>query len=430
MGAVKAKLLRIETEPRPLAPYQGRGLVGERDADRIAELSAALAGVRVLYVGSAGEPAYPARDLVPMLLGLGVEAERAVASGERAFHHIARAVDDAARGAEWGLDEARWRTFREAWEVAAVSFDPRPYDAVIVSGAAAAPLIEGARDRGRGWIWRTAGDLTAAGEVAWSALGRLLARYPTLCFSLPEFVPAGVGGSGLRVIPGAIDPLGPVDVAAAPGWLSRMLAPLGIDLRRPLVCFAGRLDGWPDPLAAVDCWQLSRQEVPGVQLAIAGRLDPGEPERAGVLAEIEAFAGTEPDLHVIAAPADAGRAAAALRASRCLIHVGLGDGFYPGPLEALWAGTPVVGFGRGLAAQIDDGADGFLADTNEAIAGGVADLCADAGLAAAMGRRGRERVGGQFLLPRLLADELGLLAATVGRAEVPPHRAAAAGGRR
>jgi trehalose synthase len=77
----------------------------------------------------------------------------------------------------------------------------------------------------------------------------------------------------------------------------------------------------------------------------------------------------------------------------------------------LWRGTPVVG-GRegGTPLQVRDEVDGYLADGAEEVAARVVELVTDPGLAIEMGRAGRGRVQEQFLITRVLEDELRLLA--------------------
>src|SRR6478752_2054424 len=117
------------------------------------ERGAALGGRRVLYLSAApGEPSDASRSLVPLLAGLGLEAERAILHGDAEFAAAARELAAALRGARPAPLEGRWHAFREACEAAAVAFDVRSFDSVIVQGASAAPLIEGRLSDSARWI--------------------------------------------------------------------------------------------------------------------------------------------------------------------------------------------------------------------------------------------------------------------------------------
>jgi trehalose synthase len=82
--------------------------------------------------------------------------------------------------------------------------------------------------------------------------------------------------------------------------------------------------------------------------------------------------------------------------------------------EALWKGTPVVASNvGGIPVQLKDGVSGYLvgADDFQGCADRVVELLCDPDLAKQMGRNGREHIRRNFLITRLLADWLDLLAA-------------------
>jgi hypothetical protein len=413
MGRIEARLQQIPFAPRSLAEYDG--LVPADQAERALALAEPLAGARVLIVGGPGEPGSSASALSPLLADLGVEVERAVLHGDRAFQRCGRELADALRGAPWEGAERDWREYREACEAAAVAVDPRRFDAVLVEGAAAAPLIEGRRGGPTAWAWGTGVDASAPGEGTWPLLAPLLDDYSLLRFALPAFVPGGVGGARLRVVPGAFDPLAERNRRLSPPELSRLGRRLGLDLDRPLVADLGRLDAWADPLAAIAAWQVAGESIEGLQLAIGGRVDHGDPEATSVLAEVRAFADGAPDLHLLS---DRRRPDADLNAlgriARCTVGCRLGDEFDPGLAASLWRGTPAVGSGASAAAQLRDGRDGFLVADAAERAERLAELAGDPARAAAMGRSGRDRAASHFGVVRLLGDALELIGSLLG----------------
>ena len=76
----------------------------------------------------------------------------------------------------------------------------------------------------------------------------------------------------------------------------------------------------------------------------------------------------------------------------------------------MWKATPVVG-GKagGIPLQMADGAGGILVENTEQCADAVRTLLKDTDRAHELAERGRERVRQQFLLPRLLLNELRLM---------------------
>ena len=427
MGRIEARLQTVAAGPRPLSDYYE--LAPADQIEQAAALAEPLAGARVVHVSAAPpEPADPSGPLVALLRDLGVDAEWAVLHGDSAFQRAVRELEDAVRGARWRHGEADWQRLREACESAAISADLRSFDAVFAHGPATAALIEGRRGGSTAWHWDTGLDLSRPDEAAWRAFGPLLADYSRLSFALPEFVPPGVGGDRLRVVPGAFDPLAPAHRQRSPRELARRVRRLGVDPARPLIADVTRLDRWADPLTAIEAWRRARADVDGLQLALTGRLDRGDRQAASVVEEVRAFAGEEDDLHVIAdrAGVEEPDRGALIRLSRCATLTALGEEFDPALSSAHWRGTAVIAAGAAAEAQIRDGEDGYVASSLDDRSTGIARLARDAGQAVAMGRAGREHARARFLLTRRLADELGTITSLLGREAGDSERAGVA----
>lgn len=90
-------------------------------------------------------------------------------------------------------------------------------------------------------------------------------------------------------------------------------------------------------------------------------------------------------------------------------QVSIREGFGLVVSEALWKRTPVVATrAAGIPLQMSSGAGGFLVDSTVETAEPVAWLLDNPGEAAQIATRGQQRVRERFLLPRLIADNLGL----------------------
>ena len=95
--------------------------------------------------------------------------------------------------------------------------------------------------------------------------------------------------------------------------------------------------------------------------------------------------------------------------SKVVLQKSLREGFGLTVTEALWKGTPVVGGNvGGIRLQIKDGIGGFLVDSVEDCAQKVSYLLTHEDERVALGDSGKEHVRTNFLLPRLLRDELKL----------------------
>ena len=195
-----------------------------------------------------------------------------------------------------------------------------------------------------------------------------------------------------------------------------VLRSLGIDLTRPMVCNVTRLDRWKDPHAVIDAYAQAKREVPELQLVLVGAL-PGEgPQDFRIAREVADYAAGIPDVRLLTNYTGVGEVevGALQRVARASLQRSLREGFGLAASEALWKRTPVVATpGGGIAAQVRDGRDGYLAGDVAQMARRVVELVEDPGLATELGNAGRARVQERFLVTRLLGDELRLVASVL-----------------
>jgi trehalose synthase len=234
-----------------------------------------------------------------------------------------------------------------------------------------------------------------------------------------SFVPDGLAGA-LPAPPG-IDPLDPRNLELEPRLPGRVVRPLGVDLERPFVLQVAQLDRWDDPHAAIEAFRLARAEEPELQLVVAGLLDPSAADDWRAAKEVTDFAGGAEDVRLLTSYEGLGalEVGALQRLARVALELSLREGFDLAPCETLWKRTPVVGRADGgLALTVRDSVDGFLVEDTEQLAARLVELVRDPGLAAELGRSGRERVRERFLVTAALERELNALAA-LGSVEVP-----------
>lgn len=103
------------------------------------------------------------------------------------------------------------------------------------------------------------------------------------------------------------------------------------------------------------------------------------------------------------------------RAADVILQKSTKEGFGLVVSEALWKSKPIVaGKAGGIPLQFPSGYERFLVADVEQCAAQVSYLLDNPAEAAAFGRAGREQVRRNFLLPRLVRDELKLMADLVG----------------
>jgi trehalose synthase len=227
---------------------------------------------------------------------------------------------------------------------------------------------------------------------------------------------ADFGFDGARAAPPGIDPLDPRNLDLEPRLPGRVVRPLGVDLDRPFVVQVVQLDRWDDPHAAIDAFRLAKQEEPDLQLVLAGLLDPSQAEDWRAAKEVSDFAAGEDDVLLLTTYEGLGslEVGALQRLARAAFELSLREGFDLAPCETLWKRTPVLGRADGgLRLTVRDGVDGFLAPDPAGLAQRLVELVRDPGLAAEMGRAGRERVRERFLVTAALERELSALAGSL-----------------
>jgi trehalose synthase len=395
-------------------------LAGREKVAEIRALAGPIRGRSILYVsavGQGGGVAEMLRSLVPLLRDAGVDARWANLFGDADFLDAGRVIGDAVQGGEWALSEDAWQAYLGSCASVGEEVAASPYDVIVVSDAQPAPLIA-SRGGAAEWIWRCHVDASEPDAEAWDRLAPFVARFDSRVFSLLEFVPEGVPPEGMHVVAPGIDPLSPKNADLPWEVVGAALRWIGVDLGRPLICQVARFDPWKDPLGTIEAWRLAKREVPDLQLALVGSVGE-DPEAWRILREVAEFDASGDDLYCLTDQQGIGdlEVNALQRLARCAVQRSLREGFGLAISEALFKRTPVIAQDAGGApVQLRDGLDGYLADSPEQCARRIVELVADPGRAAAMGRSGRERVIERFLITRLVADELRLLAATRGAA--------------
>ena len=291
------------------------------------------------------------------------------------------------------------------------------YDLVVIHDPqpAGIPRFHG-RDATR-WVWRCHIDTSSPNAEVWDVVRDYLVDYDAAVFTMREFVPPDFPIDRVEIIAPAIDPISPKNMPLPTGTIRELLAWIGIEPDRPLIAQISRFDPWKDPLGVIAAYRIARQQVPGLQLALVGSMALDDPEGWEVYQQVRAAGEADPLIHVFTNLTGVGNIEvnAFQRHADVVVQKSLREGFGLVVSEALWKGTPVVaGRAGGITMQLREGDGGVLVDSVEECAAAIVRLLDDPGEAAALGGRGRDRVREHFLLPRLLRDELTLVADLLG----------------
>jgi trehalose synthase len=404
-------MLQPVTVPhKHLADYAS--IVGRALSEEIRERADRLKGKRILHVsatafgGGVSEILY---TLVPLMIDVGLAAEWHVIYGREEFFNATKLMHNALQGNPQDLSDEQWDIWRRYNEINANELSSG-WDVVIVHDPQPAALASLVGEKSRRWIWRCHIDLSTPNPGTLERLVPHLEPYPAAVFHMPKYVPAGMDGRA-HIVPPAIDPLAPKNMAFSPEDAVYICEQFGIDVDRPLLCQVSRFDPWKDPLGVIDAYRIVKDQLPEVQLALVGSMATDDPEGWDYFNATVAHADGDPDIHILNNLNNVGAIEVNAFQSHCdvVIQKSTREGFGLTVTEAIWKGRPLIGGAvGGIPLQVSDGETGFLVSSVEECAQRCLEILRDPGLGKRLGRAGKEEVRKQFLMPRLLRDWLAL----------------------
>jgi trehalose synthase len=393
---------------------QYRLLVGDDAMDEVVALARELRGVRICHINSTaygGGVAELLSRYLPMLQGLGISAEWRLIHGDSAFFSVTKAFHNALQGSHYDLQTSDEQSYLRANEESARLLEDN-YDVIIVHDPQPAAIRHFTGRRRAKWIWRCHIDSSDPDPKVRDFLAKFIQEYDAFVFTMPEFLLPGLDRSRASFIAPAIDPFATKNIELPMEMCRRAISDSGVDIDRPLLLQVSRFDPWKDPMGVVEAYRLVKQEIPGVQLALIGAMAGDDPEGWHLLDLVQEESARDPDLFVFTNVAGVGSMEVNLFQRGCdvVIQKSLREGFGLVVSEALWKEKPVVaGRAGGIPMQFPEGFDRYLVDGVQECATRTIHLLKHLGERGEFGRAGRERVRSEFLLPRLVRDELRLI---------------------
>jgi trehalose synthase len=395
---------------KSLADYThlaGRSLIEE-----IKGLAAELEGLKVLHLsatafgGGVSEILY---TLVPLMQDVGLEVEWQVMLGREEFYNATKRLHNALQGDPESLSEDEWKVF-ERYNALNATEISGGWDVIIVHDPQPLAVHKHVPDKARTWVWRCHIDLSAPNPDAVERVVPMIGEYDHCVFHVRDYVPAGIGGNhSVHIVPPAIDPLSPKNMALSPEDASFVCDQFGIDVDRPLLCQVSRFDPWKDPQGVIDAYREVNDAVPEAQLALVGSMATDDPEGWEFFNSTMAYADGDPDIHILNNLNNVGAIEVNAFQSQAdvMIQKSIREGFGLTVSEALWKARPFIG-GKvgGVPLQVQDGETGYLVSSPSECAQRAIKILQEPDLGKQLGRAGKEHVRKHFLTPRLLRDWL------------------------
>jgi trehalose synthase len=388
-----------------------RQWMGKELKDEIAQLCCELRGVRVCHVNSTasgGGVAEMLSSLVPLYSTLGIAADWRLIAGDEDFFRVTKTFHNALQGADVAVREAALADYLEQNRCSAEQLQD-DYDVYIIHDPQPAAVRHFADAHRSKWIWRCHIDSSAPNPAVWQFLRPFVEEYDAVVFTMKSFQPADLDTSCIRFIPPAIDPLSTKNLEMPYELNCRVLSELGISLRHPILLQVSRFDPWKDPAGVIRAFRRVKQQIPAVQLVLVGGMAADDPQGKEILDALRREVDGTPGVHVFTNLGNL-EVNAFQQAAFAVIQKSVREGFGLVVSEAFWKSKPVVaGNVGGLPIQFPAGYEEFLVESPEECAERLVALLEQPELADAFGAAGKAKVRAEFLLPRLLRDELRLL---------------------
>ncbi len=394
-------------------------IVGSEVIEELRQLASELKSLRVAHINATsygGGVSELLRSIVPLENDLGLRVEWRTIFGEGSFFKVTKDIHNALQGAKKYLDRDEKETYLNYNVINSRELNPKDYDIIVVHDPQPAALIECCRKQQETkWVWRCHIDTSRSNEEAWDHLKEYVLHYHKIVFTMKEFVPPKFPNVNVEIMPPAIDPLSPKNLELSHKMASRILAWLGIFPGEPFITQVSRFDRWKDPLGVIKAYKMVKESRPSIHLALVGSMALDDPEAWEIYSELTALDTNDIHLHVLTNLTGVGNMEvnAFQRLSSVVIQKSIREGFGLVVSEALWKGTPVVaGRAGGIPMQLTGGG-GFLIDSVEECADRTLEILENDDLALELGKAGRENIKKNFLITRLLRDELELFRSLV-----------------
>jgi trehalose synthase len=393
-----------------------RLILDRETIDEVVTLGEEFKGLRVCHINSTpfgGGVAELLVSHIPLLRSLGVKADWQVIRGDRRFFTITKGLHNSMQGAKFTATRAEsWRDlYLSINKVNAAQLDAE-YGVFIVNDPQPAAMRHYLPDSKAKWIWRCHVDSSQPDETVWRFLRPYIEEHDAAVFTTSKFIPKNLNLKKIATMAPAIDPFTSKNMFIKRYLCREMLETLGIDRHRPLITQVSRFDRWKDPFGAITAYQIAKEKVPGLQLAMIGSFASDDPEGWEMYAALNEEANKDDDIIISSNLTGVGNMEvnAFQRASDLIVQKSIREGFGLVVAEALWKGTMVVaGNAGGIPLQMPGELGNYLVDNIEQCAEKIVYLLQNPQQRERLGQEGHEVITRHFLTPRLVRDELALI---------------------
>lgn len=376
--------------------------VGAETIDRIRKKVDQLRGNHFTNISSTyygGGVAELLSSLTILMNSSGINMGWRIIQGSPDFFSITKKMHNALQGCDINLTDRKEELYEHIIFQNAIR-NHIHHDYVIVHDPQPLPMILHYKKKGP-WLWRCHIDLTNPNTRMWEYLKPFIEMYDGAIVSIPEYkkqlkIPQFV------VMP-AIDPFSIKNKALSEKEIQERLDHYKIPTDLPLVVQISRFDAAKDPEGVVKAFLLASKKVKAT-LVLLGAAATDDPEGERIY---ESLLHHRSERIILMSHEDTALVNALQHKAHVVLQKSLKEGFGLTVTEAMWKGTPVIGGNvGGIKYQIQDGVNGFLVNNVEECADRIVQLISNPDLKHRMGKLAKQSVRNNFLLTRLMEQEL------------------------
>lgn len=257
-------------------------------------------------------------------------------------------------------------------------------------------------------VWRCHIDLTESESATYDWLSGYFSYFKKLIFSLPKYA-RDADPSKVTIIQPAIDPDAPKNQILEQDELDSLIKGLGLHPATRFMLQVSRFDKFKDPKGVIDLYANVQEQLPAVELVLAGNYATDDPEGASYYKEVQDHAAQlkAGKIHFMLGKTDQ-EINALQQAARVVIQNSNREGFGLTVTEPLWKKKVV--FSRpvgGITLQIVDGKTGFYLsdDINDSVTK-LCDVIQNPDNYTHIGEAAHQHVQQNFVLPVMVANYL------------------------
>lgn len=388
-----------------------KGVIDDSLFDEIHELAQKLRDVRVCHVNATsygGGVAEILQKEIPLAKSLDLRFDWKTISAYPEFFDVTKKIHNALQGNPLTISDKEWQIYASCNVDQIKRIKSSDYDVFFIHDPQPAEIINCIGKNGAKWVWRCHIDTSEPNQKVADYFLKFLHMYDASIFTMQDYVFKGLDSQAF-IIPPAIDALSEKNRHMSRDEAQGIIEGFRIDTSRPLATQVSRFDPWKDPIGVVEAYKKAREKVPDLQLVMIGSMASDDPEGQQIFDEVKRHANGDKNIFLLSNQDGVNdREVNAFQTySDVIIQKSTKEGFGLTVSEALWKETPVIGGNvGGIPTQITDGETGFLVNNIDECAEKIIYLIQNKDIAHEMGKKGREVVRQNFLLPRLLRDEL------------------------